>query len=576
MKTQDAQLQKQFEEAEGALARRSVNWREYLTPRRLRTWREYLTAYIMIAPSVTLIFVFGIFPVGFALFVSMHRWRLKRGEIIGLENYITAIGPLAYLLVLALGFGLVVLAIILFRRTYRSIDNNHSRFWFLNIPGILLAGTALSFVRWTVVLLPNILDIANKLPGAEKTRELFMNLLHEAFTTPEVLQARAVMFYLGIATLLVVIAALFYWRDPENIEYQGQLAASWVLAGTGALVLYYVYSQMMNAYGAAVQAGVDPGITPQLVSITTGLVLLFIGWKLWQGVTDQNNTILFLLRLMGAVGFIAGGWVMVGELPVIVASGDPDLWEGLKATLFYSVGTIPFQLVISIFLAVLLFQKLKGSEFFRVMFFLPYVTPTVASAAVFRQIFSNRIQSPVNQVMRMFGLEPLQWLWEPKGIFQILATRFGIPSWPAWADGPSLALVVIMIYSVWVFVGYDTVIYLAGLGNISKELSESAEVDGANQWQVFRYITFPLLSPTTYFLTLIAIIGTFKAFNHIWVMRLGAALGTTDTFSVVIFTEFFEKLRYGYASAMAFILFAIILLLTFFNNKIQGSRVFYG
>jgi ABC-type sugar transport system permease subunit len=133
-----------------------------------------------------------------------------------------------------------------------------------------------------------------------------------------------------------------------------------------------------------------------------------------------------------------------------------------------------------------------------------------------------------------------------------------------------------MIYSIWVFVGYDTVIYLAGLGNISKELGESAEVDGANQWQVFRYITFPLLSPTTYFLTLIAVIGTFKAFNHIWVMRLPAALGTTDTFSVVIFTEFFQKLRYGYASAMAFILFAIILALTFFNNKIQGSRVFYG
>jgi ABC-type sugar transport system permease subunit len=85
-----------------------------------------------------------------------------------------------------------------------------------------------------------------------------------------------------------------------------------------------------------------------------------------------------------------------------------------------------------------------------------------------------------------------------------------------------------------------------------------------------------MLSPTTYFLTIISVMGTFKAFNHIWVMRLDAALGTADTFSVVIFTEFFEKLRYGYASAMAFILFAIILLLTYLNTKIQGSKVFYG
>ena len=178
--------------------------------------------------------------------------------------------------------------------------------------------------------------------------------------------------------------------------------------------------------------------------------------------------------------------------------------------------------------------------------------------------------------MRILGLEPLQWLWEPKGIFKLMATSIGIQNWPSWADGPSLALVVIIIFSIWVFVGYDIVIYLAGLGNISREMSEAAEVDGASRWQVFRYITFPMLSPTTYFLTIIAIIGTFKAFNHIWVMRLDAALGTTDTFSVVIFTEFFEKLRYGYASAMAFVLFAIIIVLTYLNTKTQGSKVFYG
>ena len=198
------------------------------------------------------------------------------------------------------------------------------------------------------------------------------------------------------------------------------------------------------------------------------------------------------------------------------------------------------------------------------------------SQAVFRQLFSNRLQAPVNAGMRLLGLEPLKWLWEPKGIFRLMATNWGLQNWPSWADGPSLALVVIMIYSIWVFVGYDTVIYLAGLGNIPRELGEAAEVDGASRWQVFRHITFPLLSPTTYFLTLISVIGTFKAFNHIWIMSLDAALGTTDTFSVVIFREFYEKLRYGYASAMAFILFIIILLLTYINSKTQGSRVFYG
>jgi ABC-type sugar transport system permease subunit len=107
-------------------------------------------------------------------------------------------------------------------------------------------------------------------------------------------------------------------------------------------------------------------------------------------------------------------------------------------------------------------------------------------------------------------------------------------------------------------------------------LNDSAEVDGANGWQVFRHITFPLLSPTTYFLSLIGVIGTFKAFNTIWIFRSNLALGTTDTFSLAIFLEFFEKLRYGYASAMAFVLFGIILSLTLINNRVQGTKVFYG
>jgi len=548
----------------------------WLTPRHLRKWRENLTGYLMIAPATILIFIFGIFPVGFALFVSMHKWRLKRGDIIGLTNYTGAIGPLAYLMVFALGIGLLIFAFIRFRKTYKEYDGRTLRFWFLNLPGALLAGTALTFTNWTIVLLPNILDIADKIRGVEKTRELFAQLLHEAFTVDTVLAARGLMYWLLFAALIAVGVSMYLWRKPENLQSQFDLAISWMLTGIGVIVLRYVYGEMMLAYDLAVQNGEEPGFIPYLVFISSGLFLLFIGWKFWRSAADQPTTLLFFLRLISAMFFIVGGWIMIGEYPVMKATIDPDLWEGLQATFFYSLGTIPFQLTISIFLAVLLFQNLRGSTFFRMMYFMTYVTPTVASAAVFRQLFSNRLQAPVNAGMKLLGLEPLQWLWEPKGIFRLIAMNWGLENWPAWADGPSLALVVIMIYSIWVFVGYDTVIYLAGLGNIPKELGESAEVDGASRWQVFRHITFPLLSPTTYFLTLISVIGTFKAFNHIWVMRLDAALGTTDTLGVVIFLEFFEKLRYGYASAMAFVLFIIILLLTYINNKTQGSRVFYG
>ena len=550
--------------------------RSWLNPRRLRAWREYLTGYLMIFPAVFLIFLFGIFPVGFALYVSLHKWRLKRGDIIGLDNYTALIGNLAYLMVFALAVGLLVWAFYSFRKNHQILKGKPGRFWLMNIPGLILAATVLSFIRWTIVLAPHILDIANLITGVEKTRELFIRLLGDAFNSPDVVQARLLMLGLIGASLLAVVVSLYFWRSLENLQKQAILAATWMGVGIGLILLFYVYKEMMTDYNQAVLAGVDPGIFPQLISIVSGIILLFIGWKIWQRAKDAVKTTHFILMLLGAMIFIVGGWIMVGELPVIVAAGDPDLWVGLRATLFYALGTIPFQLSISLFLAILLFQNLKGSQLFRIIFFLPYVTPTVASAAVFRQLFSNRMQAPVNAGLRVLGLEPSQWLWEPKGIFQLLATNLGLGNIPEWAAGPSLALVVIMIYSIWVFVGYDTVIYLAGLGNISKEMSEAAEVDGANRWDIFRHITFPMLSPTTYFLTIISVIGTFKAFNHIWVMRLDAALGTVDTFSVVIFTEFYEKLRYGYASAMAFVLFAIILVLTFVNTKTQGAKVFYG
>ena len=170
----------------------------------------------------------------------------------------------------------------------------------------------------------------------------------------------------------------------------------------------------------------------------------------------------------------------------------------------------------------------------------------------------------------------LSWLKEPSTALSVLGNAFGLETTTAWEAGPSLALVVVILFSIWRFVGYDTVIFLAGLGNIPNVLYEAAEIDGANRWQVFRHITLPLLSPTTFFLSVISVIGTFKAFNSIWVLRDTAALGTTDTNSVYFFETFFRGARFGYATSMAMILFVIILTLTVIQNRIAEKRVFYG
>lgn len=544
------------------------------TPRRLRFIREALTGYLFIAPALILIFTFGIFPVAFALYVSLHKWRIVRTDFTGLQNYVRAVGNLSYLAAFFLGLGALVGAYLILRQILIQARELDQKPWLLTLPAFLNAWAAFYLLRYLWFQLPEFLDIANKLRGVERTRELFLQFLREAFYAPGVYRAWYYFSLVLLAAVVVGILALFFYKKVQGFQFLSRFSLAWLVLGAGGGLLYFTYQQIILAYQTALESGTDPGIWPQLVTISSGIILLVLGWFSWNSASKTRKTWKFWLRILGAFIFLAGGWLLVGEIPVLLASGDKDLWNGLKVTIFFSAGTVPVQLTLSMFLAILLFQKLWGSEFFRMVFFLPYVTPFIASAAIFRQIFANRNTAPVNLLLRSLGGESLGWLQESRGVNLIIADALGIQL-PAWAAGPSLALVVVMLHAVWTYVGYDTVIYLAGLGNIPTELNDAAEIDGASRWDVFRYVTFPLLSPTTYFLSLIAIIGTFKAFATLWVFRESLALGTVDTFSVFIFLEFFEKLRYGYASALAFVLFAIILGLTLINNRFQGSRVFY-
>lgn len=252
-------------------------------------------------------------------------------------------------------------------------------------------------------------------------------------------------------------------------------------------------------------------------------------------------------------------------------------WNALRVTVWYVVGTVPIQLFLALVIASLLFQKIRGKEGLRMIYFLPYVTSTVASGAVFAKMF-NPTFGPVNKVLEALGLPVLRWMKEPRGIFTVLGEQLGI-NFPF--AGPSVALVTIMIFVIWFWVGYDTTIFLAGLGAIPYELYEAAKIDGAGRWQLFRYITIPLLSPTTFFLSLVAIIGSFKAFNHVFIMaaasatEIGGPLGTTTTAAILIYNNAFDTPTFGYASALSFLLFLLILIVSLLQNYIGGRRVHY-
>ncbi len=285
------------------------------------------------------------------------------------------------------------------------------------------------------------------------------------------------------------------------------------------------------------------------------------------------------LRIASYFLYLPAMWLLLSYgLFGLIETGDHRLYNGFKVTLFYALGTIPFQLSIALFLAYLLFYGLRGKSVFRVIFFLPYITPAIATAVVFRNIFSSHPLSFANGFLELLGLEGERWLSESRSVVSVLLEGLGFTGLPAWLDTvfPSLALVSVIIYNIWVYVGYDIVILLAGLSAIPNHYYEAAKIDGANTWQLFRHVTLPLISPTLFFLSMVAVIGTFKAFNHIYILKNPSAKDSVDVLSLVIFEQIFEFHNAGYASAMAVVLFIVIVFLTLLQNRLLGKRVFYG
>ncbi len=541
-----------------------------------RRLREMLLAYSFLAPAFIIIGLFGLFPLAFAAYESTLRGLNKIvGSYDGLGNYVRAVDNLIYILTFWIAVGLAYFAVTTIARAVREHrqENTNAMRWVL--PAIVTATGAALFARFVFVLLPEMLLIPSKLRGQNNTQEAFRSLVVETWWLPKVQIALWVAIVLlagGAAWALRVNRSVA--RDSRDPIYFVPFFSAGISLISGGALVWLTWIEINAAYAEALEEGVGLELWSQIVTISAGFLLLLLAWRLWESAGNRSSNTGMAVRLVSAVALMAGAWVLIAELPRVVSAGDEDWWNGLMATVFYVMGTVPIQLGLALILAALLFQKIRGQTLFRVLYFLPYVAPFVGTAAVFRIIFSNRPTAPLNSMLDLFGADPLLWLGEPAGIIEMI-TGGRIDLGPI-LSGPSLALVAIMIYGIWTYVGFDTVIFLAGLGAIPNELYEVADIDGAGGWAQFRHVTLPLLSPTIYFLSLYAVIGTFKAFNHIFVLRQAAALGTTDTASIVIFQAFKRDTRYGYASALAILLLLIIMVITLVNNRIASRRVFYG
>lgn len=220
-------------------------------------------------------------------------------------------------------------------------------------------------------------------------------------------------------------------------------------------------------------------------------------------------------------------------------ANDSSFHVALFNTLYYSAFHIPLTLALSLGLALLLNQKLRGVAFFRTAAFFPYITSIVAIAAVWNMLYSPEVGA-INQFLG----------------------RLGVENPPGWTSSADWSMPAVIIVSIWREMGYYMILFLAGLQTIPGELYEAARVDGAGAWNRFRHITLPCLRPTTFFITVILTIGSFKVFDLILVMTNGGPGRSTLVLSQYIYQKGFVENQFGYASAVAVALFAICLAVT--------------
>jgi multiple sugar transport system permease protein len=253
--------------------------------------------------------------------------------------------------------------------------------------------------------------------------------------------------------------------------------------------------------------------------------------------------------------------------------------QSIGNTFYYVLLVVPLQTAVSLGLALVVNNKLlKGKSFFRTAFYFPSVTSSIAISTVFLFLFSNT--GAVNALLRLVGIDGPQWFSDSRGLLHIVLGWFGAgdnPSWGQvdilgrslweWLSGPSVAMCVIVVLAVWTTTGTFMLMFLAALQDLPVEIDEAAALDGVSWWQQVRLVTIPMLRPAIFLVTTLGLIGTWQVFDQIYVMGKGAPAGTTMTPAFLSYQQSFRSFNYGTGAAMAFIVFLIIVVLTWLQRR---------
>lgn len=269
-------------------------------------------------------------------------------------------------------------------------------------------------------------------------------------------------------------------------------------------------------------------ITLAIFPILFSLILSFTNWNLIGGFQEMK-------------------WVGLDNFQRMI--GDSKFWKALENNILFTAVTVPVGLLIAMLMAVLVHTKVYAKDLFKILFFIPYICSTVAIAAVWAALY-HPSSGPINQFLMAIGID------QP----------------PKWLVDSEYAIVAIMVIAIWQALGYQIIIFLAGLTQISDDIYEAARIDGASGIQQFRYITVPMLAPTTLFLTITTIIGSFKVFDLIKFLTDGGPNDASTVLVYRIYEEGFVNFNMGYASALSWILFLLVIAVTSVTWVVQARE----
>jgi multiple sugar transport system permease protein len=323
-------------------------------------------------------------------------------------------------------------------------------------------------------------------------------------------------------------------------------------------------------------------VAPMLVILGLFLVLPIV-MALWVSVSDWTGR---GSPFSSTVGFV--GTENYRRLLTDDGLSRQDFMVSMRNTFYYVLGVVPLQTCLALGLAVIVNQKfLKGRTFFRTAFYFPSVVSSVAISLVFLFLFTGT--GAVNQVLSIVGIDGPVWFSDSRGVVHVALDGLGLWSADAppsaltgtevlglslweWVKGPSVALSAIMMQVIWTTAGTFMLMFLAALQDLPSEVEEAARVDGANKWGVFRHVTVPHLRPTILLVLTLGIIGTWQVFDQIYVMTDGGPAKTTLTPAYLSYQAAFVQQEWGQGAAIAFILFALIFVLTSVQRFVLRDR----